>query len=76
MEQVRRQYETVEKMGLIDLAVLYVEDEGQQQEMRRALSRKVRAACPGAMMMVGGAAAPGVIGRVDIWDPEIDGWPG
>lgn len=77
MEQVRRQYETVEKMGLLDLAVLYVEDEGQQQEMRRALSRKVRAACPGAMMMVGGAPPhPDVIGRVDIWDPEIDGWPG
>jgi len=74
---LKRQYEQVKQMGLTDHAVIYVEDEGHRQEMRRQLSKRVREAAPEAMMMVGGARPdPEVWGYVDVWDPEIDQWPG
>jgi hypothetical protein len=64
-------------MGLIDLAAIYVEDEGHRHEMRRHLALNVRKVAPEAMMMVGGGApSPEGVGHIDIWDPEIDVWPG
>jgi hypothetical protein len=45
--------------------------------MRRQLAGYVRQAAPEAMMMVGGAYPHAeVLGHVDVWDPEIDVWPG
>jgi len=77
LSALKRQYEQVKELGLTDHAVIYVEDEGHRQEMRRQLSKKVRDAAPEAMMMVGGARPdPEVWGYVDVWDPEIDQWPG
>ena len=74
---LKERHKLLKDMGLIDLAVVYVEDEGAQHEMRKQLALKRRQVSPEAMMLVGGAAPnPFGIGYVDVWDPEIDGWPG
>ena len=77
LEALKAKYEQVKRMGLIHLAVIYVEDEGHRHRMRQHLSQNVRKVAPEAMMMVGGGAPnPEGIGYVDVWDPEIDVWPG
>ena len=77
LETIRQRHEQLKAMGVIDKAVLYVEDEGHRHEMRKHLSLNVRKVAPEAMMMVGGGAPnPEGIGYVDVWDPEIDVWPG
>lgn len=74
---LQSRHDKIKQMGLIDLAAVYVEDEGQQHEMRRQLAAKRRQHAPEAMMLVGGAPpVKEMIGVVDIWDPEIDQWPG
>jgi len=77
LKALKTKYDLVKKMGLIHLAVIYVEDEGHRHEMRQHLSQNVRKVTPEAMMMVGGGAPnPKGIGYIDVWDPEIDVWPG
>ncbi len=77
LKTIRQRHEKLKEMGVVDTAVIYVEDEGHRHEMRQHLSRNVRQAAPEAMMMVGGAAPnPKGIGYVDVWDPQINVWPG
>jgi len=77
LKLIRDRHEKLRAMGCVDKAMIYVEDEGHRHEMRKHLSLNVRKAAPEAMMIVGGAAPnPQGIGYVDVWDPEIDVWPG
>jgi len=74
---IRQRHAKLKEMGVIDKAIIYVEDEGHRHAMRQHLALNVRKAAPEAMMMVGGGAPnPQGIGYIDVWDPAIGVWPG
>jgi hypothetical protein len=73
VDAVRPYYEALKKAGCLDLAVIYIGDEGTSPEKLAEYRRKavtVKRNFPGLRVMVGGSTPrKELIGFVDVWDP-------
>ncbi len=73
VEALRRRYDAVRKLGLIDRALVYIGDETKDWDEMRRRSDRIRKACPELMIMIGGSfPRPELSGLIDIYDPQID----
>ncbi len=75
VELVRPYYEALKAAGALDLAVIYIGDEGTSTEALRQFRAKatlVKREFPGLRVMVGGSTPrPELVGFLDVWDPII-----
>ena len=75
VELVRPYYEALKAAGALDLAVIYIGDEGTSPEALRQFRAKaalVKRQFPGLRAMVGGSTPrPELVGFLDVWDPII-----
>ncbi|MBM4030414.1 MAG: DUF4091 domain-containing protein [Planctomycetes bacterium] len=73
VEELKRRYEAVQKLGLIDQALVYIGDETKDWPEMRKRADAIRKACPELMIMIGGSfPRPELEGIIDIFDPQID----
>ena len=73
IEELRKRYDAVRKLGLIDHALVYIGDETKDWAEMRRRSDRIRRACPELMVMIGGSfPRPELDGVIDIFDPQID----
>jgi hypothetical protein len=74
MEQLKKDYLTVKKLGALDYALLYIGDETDKWDEMRRRANLIHAQLPGAMVMIGGSfPREELLGFIDIYDPQIDG---
>jgi hypothetical protein len=72
-ESLRERYEAVRKLGLADMALVYIGDETNKWDEMRRRSDAIRKACPELMIMIGGSFPRKELdGVIDIFDPQID----
>jgi len=72
-DALRERYEAVHKLGLIDMALVYIGDETSKWDEMRRRSDAIRKACPELMIMIGGSFPRQELDSViDIFDPQID----
>ena len=73
VEALRKRYDTVKKLGLIDHALVYIGDETKDWNQMRRRSDRIRKVCPELMIMIGGSFPRTELdGVIDIYDPQID----
>mgnify|MGYP000224062301 CR=1 FL=1 len=73
VEELKKRYDAVQKLGLIDKALVYIGDETKDWAEMRRRSDAIRKACPELMIMIGGSfPRPELEGIIDIFDPQID----
>lgn len=73
VESLKKRYDAVQKLGLIDKALVYIGDETKDWAEMRRRSDAIRKACPELMIMIGGSfPRPELEGIIDIFDPQID----
>jgi len=73
VEELKKRYEAVRKLGLIDKALVYIGDETKDWPEMRKRADAIRKACPELMIMIGGSfPRPELEGIIDIFDPQID----
>jgi hypothetical protein len=73
VESLKKRYEAVQKLGLIDKALVYIGDETKDWAEMRRRADAIRKACPELMIMIGGSfPRPELEGIIDIFDPQID----
>jgi hypothetical protein len=73
VDSLRERYDAVLKLGLIDMALVYIGDETNKWDEMRRRSDAVRRACPELMIMIGGSFPRKELdGVIDIFDPQID----
>jgi len=73
VEELRRRYDAVKQLGLIDKALVYIGDETKDWAEMRRRSDAIRKSCPELMIMIGGSfPRPELDGIIDIFDPQID----
>jgi len=72
-DALRKRYDAVQKLGLIDMALVYIGDETNKWDEMRKRSDLIRKACPDLMIMIGGSFPRKELdGVIDIFDPQID----
>ena len=73
VEELKKRYDAVKQLGLIDKALVYIGDETKDWAEMRRRADAIRKACPELMIMIGGSfPRPELDGIIDIFDPQID----
>lgn len=73
VESLKKRYDAVKQLGLIDKALVYIGDETKDWAEMRRRSDAIRKVCPELMIMIGGSfPRPELDGIIDIFDPQID----
>jgi len=73
IDALKKRYDAVKKIGLIDRALVYIGDETKEWKKMRERSDMIRKACPELMIMIGGSFPRKELdGIIDIFDPQID----
>jgi hypothetical protein len=73
-DSLKQRYDEVRKLGLIDMALVYIGDETSKWDLMRQRSDQIRLACPELMIMIGGSFPRKELdGIIDIYDPQIGG---
>ncbi|MEK7408631.1 MAG: DUF4091 domain-containing protein, partial [Acidobacteriota bacterium] len=74
MEQLKKDYETVKRLGALDYALIYIGDETDKWDEMRQRAGLIHAHLPGVMVMIGGSVPrPELLGHIDIYDPQVGG---
>jgi len=71
---LKQRYDYIKRLGLIDMALVYIGDETNNWDLMRQRSRTIRLNCPELMIMIGGSKPRPELDRViDIYDPQVGG---
>ncbi|HSB16157.1 MAG TPA: glycoside hydrolase domain-containing protein [Bryobacteraceae bacterium] len=74
LAQLKKNYETVKRLGALDYTLVYIGDETDQWNEMRRRADLVHAHLPGVQVMIGGSfPREELVGFVDIYDPQVSG---
>jgi hypothetical protein len=74
LAQLKKDYETVKRLGALDYTLVYIGDETDQWNEMRRRADLIHAHLPGVQVMIGGSfPREELVGFVDIYDPQVSG---
>ncbi len=75
LKSLKSRYDQVKSLGddALSKALIYIGDETDKWDKMRSLAASVRKTCPDSMIMIGGSyPRSGLMGVIDVYDPQID----